>query len=112
MAESRKDTKQWIEEAAKGGEMTDIPEVEQIIDEIGHKIGYMCKGHVSADAFIAGIESYGDDAPPKDKIEGHLDHTVMRCVPVPPNSDVAFSVQYVRSKPGRGAFKCTVWGDL
>ena len=87
-------------------------DVINLIDEVGRSAGYICKGHVSLDDFIAGIELCDGTKRSRAEIGDGLEHTTMRCVPVPSNSDVAYSTEYVPSKPGRGAFKATIWDGV
>lgn len=79
------------------------PKIELVIDDGGHEAGYVAKGHHSREAMQDAIRWYGRD----DFEIGQLpvEQTVMRCIPV---RNHIFSFYYEYSKPGRGAFECTV----
>lgn len=86
-------------------------DVNEMIDDSGSKMGWIAKGTYTKEEMIAGILFYeGEEdyfeVSEVDNIE--VKHFTMRCIPEPKGSDNAYSYRYEHSKPGRGAFKCTI----
>lgn len=89
-----------------------IPTVDAVIDDCGHTLGYICKGwDVTPEQFAAGIWwNEGEDCPVDiDDIRDRLNRFIYRCIPKPPGDESAWFYTYEHSKPGRGAFKCSVY---
>lgn len=80
-----------------------IPNVEPIVDDGGHCMGYIAKGHVTPEQMVAGVHWYGHEEFQLGKLQ--VEYTTMRCIPTPHES---YPFRYEYSKPGRGAFECTV----
>ena len=84
-----------------------IADVEEILSD-GYPgcIGYIAKGHVSAEEFRAGVHWLGHEEIEIDASK--LKHIVARKVPAPPGDDYYMYYQ-IPAKPGPGAYKATVY---
>lgn len=92
------------------GPAPNFPDVKTVVDDGGSCIGYMAKGHgISPENFVGGIFWEDDNLYEisVETVQELAEEQIVRCVPVPKGSDMAFSFMYHPSKPGRGAFKAT-----
>ncbi len=93
-------------------------EIKTVTDGSG-TCGYVSKGHHDFDAFVRACNAYAEESmerrwdntgPTVSERERHLAfHDWLRCVPMPPGSNLGYRFQYMDAEPHtRGAFPATV----
>jgi hypothetical protein len=80
------------------------PDIQPLYNDTMYRDEYIAKGEHSADAMIDAIRrfcGYSDN----DQVElVSIETRRFRWVPIPPGSDVDYSIRLERSAPGRGAW--------
>lgn len=76
--------------------------VDQFFDDGGARGGYIAKGHVTREEMLEAIRWGHDET---FTFEGMMEYGLMRCIP---DQTDYWTFRYEPSKPGRGAFTCTV----